>query len=631
MNLLQAIVDNGILTPQGRGEVEVALADKRPLADALAAQNVSLADALTTVGAAYGMPGRVLGNPPADDEVFTYVPFDSAQHYGFVPLDIVDGVLEVGITDPDNIEALDALQFISSKIGMPYKLILITAEDFERVIEAYQNLSGEVGKALTEFETTQKKPIEGVVPGKAKAGAPGSEDEEAIISETLNLNGTGKNEALKEDAPVTKIVSTMLRYAIEGKASDIHIEPSPTKTRVRFRVDGVLHTSLELPIKVHEAVVARVKILAKLRLDEKRKPQDGRFSANVDRRRIDFRVSTFPTEFGEKIVMRILDQSGATATLESIGFSPNQLEEIRAMMKAPYGIILIAGPTGSGKSTTLFALLSEVDREARNVVSLEDPVEYEIPGVAQSQVRAEIGYTFAAGLRSILRQDPDVIMVGEIRDKETAVLAVQAALTGHLVFSTVHTNTAAGAIPRLVDMGVDPFLIAPTLIGVVGQRLVRKLCPNGGEPVPISASWRELIEREFTDLPEQYRAQLPSFDTFYEPKPTDDCPSGVRGRMGVFEILRMSKDVEQVVLKEPVEERVYAAVRANGMLTMREDALIKAAAGKIPFEEINTLGGELFPEEEEEHAAPQMQAPASAPAPLPEPEPAPAPAPVTEV
>jgi type II secretory ATPase GspE/PulE/Tfp pilus assembly ATPase PilB-like protein len=269
------------------------------------------------------------------------------------------------------------------------------------------------------------------------------------------------------------------------------------------------------------------------------------------------------------------------------------------MMKSPYGIILIAGPTGSGKSTTLFAMLSETDRETQNVVSLEDPVEYEIPGVSQSQVRPEIDYTFANGLRSILRQDPDVIMVGEIRDKETAALAVQAALTGHLVLSTIHTNTAAGAIPRLVDMGVDPFLIAPTLIGVVGQRLVKSMCPNAGKAFPVSESMKSYLDRQFADLPDQYRAKLPPFTQFYHASATPECPTGTRGRIGVFELLSMNKEIEKVLLKDPNEENVYAAARAGGMLTIREHAILKALAGEIAFEEINTLGGgEFFPEME---------------------------------
>ena len=592
MYFLNVLVDKGVLSPKARIEIEADVAQEKSLTEAFEKQGLSLVDELTKVGALYGLPARVLGDPPANEEVFKYIPIESVRHYGFVPLDEVEGVLEVGTTDPDNIEAIDALQFISGKIGIPYKIFLITKEDFERVVGAYGNLSGEIGMALSEYETVKAS-------DSLKENSVPSLQQEKDLSLGENLDIVGKGGVLKEDAPVTKIVSTILRYAIEGRSSDIHIEPSPTKTRVRFRMDGSLHTSLELPSKVHEAVVARVKILAKLRLDEKRKPQDGRFSATVDDRRIDFRVSTFPTEFGEKVVMRILDQSKTTTTLDSVGFSESDLARVRDMMKIPYGIVLIAGPTGSGKSTTLFAMLSELDREKFNVVSLEDPVEYEIPGVAQSQVRPEIGYTFASGLRSILRQDPDIIMVGEIRDKETAVLAVQAALTGHLVFSTIHTNTAAGAIPRLVDMGVDPFLIAPTLVAVIGQRLVRKLSDGGGTPFAISDSLKEFLDRDFADLPESFRATLPPFKQFYHATPTPESPDGTRGRTAVFEILRMDNNLEQIVLKNPVEEKIYASARASGMLTMRESAIIKALAGEIPFEDINTLGGELFLEEEQ--------------------------------
>jgi len=594
MNFLNVLVDKGTLSVKTRLEVEEDVAQNSSLDEALARRNISLADELNAIGATYGLPSRILGDPPADEEVFGYIPIESARHYGFVPLDEVEGVLEVGLTDPDNIEAIDALQFISGKIGIPYKIFLITKQDFERVMDAYQNLSGEVGRALSEYETVKI----GSPTGERTAAESATEEKQSLnLEEELNLSG--KEETLKEDAPVTKIVSTILRYAIDGRSSDIHIEPSASKTRVRFRMDGVLHTSLELPSKVHEAVVARIKILAKLRLDEKRKPQDGRFSAVIDKRRIDFRISTFPTEFGEKIVMRILDQSSTTTTLDSVGFSESDLALVRDILKIPYGIILMTGPTGSGKSTTLFAMLSELDREKFNVVSLEDPVEYQIPGVAQSQVRPEIGYTFASGLRSILRQDPDIIMVGEIRDKETAALAVQAALTGHLVLSTIHTNTAAGAIPRLVDMEVDPYLIAPTLVAVIGQRLVRKLCDGGGTPFPVSDSLKKYLDREFADLPDAVRAKLPPFKEFYHATPTATCPDGTRGRTAVFEILRMSKDIEQIILKEPIEEKIYTAARANGMLTMREDAIRRALSGEIPFEDINTLGGEFFHEDEQ--------------------------------
>jgi type IV pilus assembly protein PilB len=580
MNVLSLLVDKGVLKQEDAAAVEKESREAgASLSSALTKRGITDEQVLTIESEKYRLPYRLLTKEkPADEDALAYIPEDSARHYRFVPLAVEEGVLAVGIVDPDNIEAQDALQFISTKVGLPYKLFIISEGDFDKVMEEYQNLTGEVGEALSEFETTAA-----------------AEEEEIEKSVGEKAGATD----IKADAPVTKIVATILRYAVEGGASDIHVEPSPEKTRVRFRMDGDLHTSLELPSKVHQAVVARIKILSQMRLDERRKPQDGRFSATVEGRRIDFRVSTFPTEYGEKVVMRILDRSKSAVTLESIGFTEDELVTVRQLLTAPYGIILISGPTGSGKSTTLFTMLSELDRETENVVSVEDPVEYEIPGVAQSQVHPEIGYTFASGLRSILRQDPDVIMVGEIRDKETAQLAVQAALTGHLVFSTIHTNSAVGAIPRLVDMGVDPYLIAPTLVASIGQRLVRRLCEGAGKPVPLTESMKVLLDKEFADLPAEFRGRIPKFDHLYEAQTTPDCPNGTRGRMGVFEILRMSKELEHAVLTNPVEENLYAIARKQGMYTMREDAIMKAIEGKIPYAEVNTLGGELFAEGEE--------------------------------
>ena len=587
MNILSLLADKGIIKPADVGPIQAEARDnKSTIEEALQKRGITTEAMLSAASSHYGIPLRILPQGrEIEQAALEFIPQESAEHYKFVPLGIVDGALEVGITDPDNIEARDALQFISGRAGMPYKLFLISEADFVQVIKEYQNLSGVVGEALTEFEGTI-------------ADSDESKKMEADV-EASATKGDSEGSTIKADSPVTKIVATALRYAVEGGASDIHIEPTPDKTRVRFRMDGELHTSLELPAKVHAAVVARIKIMAQLRLDEKRKPQDGRFSTKVDNRRIDFRVSTFPTQYGEKVVMRILDRAKSVASLETIGLSPENLASVREIIKQPYGIILICGPTGSGKSTTLFSMLSELDRETQNVVSIEDPVEYEISGVAQSQVHPEIGYDFANGLRSILRQDPDVIMVGEIRDKETAALAIQAALTGHLVFSTIHTNSTAGVIPRLVDMGVDPYLIAPTLIAAIGQRLVRKLCPGAGEAFPLSDSIKVLIEKDFEDLPADAKKKMPELKQMFHAVATPDCPNGTRGRTGAFEFMRMDKDIEHVVLTNPVEESVYQAARAKGMLTMREDAIMKALAGEIPFEEVNTLGGELFPEEEE--------------------------------
>ena len=309
----------------------------------------------------------------------------------------------------------------------------------------------------------------------------------------------------------------------------------------------------------------------------------------MDGKRVDFRVSTFPAYYGEKVALRILDSSKGIRTLEAMGLTPEHVKTVREAINTPYGLILIVGPTGSGKTTTLYSMLDELDRDKRNVLSLEDPVEYNIPGVNQSQVRPEIGYTFANGLRSILRQDPDIIMVGEIRDKETAQLAVQAALTGHLVFSTLHTNSATGVIPRLIDMEVDPYLIAPTLILAMGERLLRTIGPDGGKPVPVSESIRAMIDKQLADLPEAVRAMITIPDHVYEAMPSPACPSGTKGRTGVFEMLKIDRDIEHIILTNPSERAVYDAARAKGMLTMKDDALMKAFSGIIPFAEVNNV------------------------------------------
>ena len=530
------------------------------------------------------IPSRSIGDS-IPYEILKYIPEESARHYGFVPLSVSEGVLEVGILNPDNIEGLDALNFISARTNLPFKVFLITETDFNKVLDMYSGLGGEVSEALTELESESAK-------------EDSLEKTLAEVEKKARSSKDGGNDSfIKEDAPVTKIVATVLRYAVEGNASDIHIENVGEKVRVRFRVDGVLYTSLSLPQNVHRAVVARIKILSSMRLDEQRKPQDGRFSATILGRKIDFRVSTFPAHFGEKVVMRILDRGAGSITLEDVGLNEENIALIREALKRPYGLILLSGPTGSGKTTTLYAMLREVDREKKNVLSLEDPVEYNIEGMSQSQVHPEIGYTFATGLRSVLRQDPDVIMVGEIRDKETAQLAVQAALTGHLVFSTIHTNNAIGVIPRLLDMGVDPFLIPPTLVLAIAQRLVRRLCDGTGKPVPYEGSMKAMVEGELSTLPEEFRKKVKLGKELYDIEPSQTCPKGTRGRIGVFEVLTMNKEIEAAILHDPDENKIYDIARKNGMLTMKEDAIMKAFEKKIPFEEINTLGGQLSTEQ----------------------------------
>jgi type IV pilus assembly protein PilB len=499
-------------------------------------------------------------------EVLRYIPEESALHYKFIPLALTDGVLKVGMVNPEDTEARDALVFITSRGNVPFITVAqISESDFARVVEGYKGLTGEVSKALGDIE-------------------------EEIRQEAKEKKKTSPVEAsIVEDAPVTKIVAVILHHATEGNASDIHIEPIEGQTRVRFRVDGLLHTSLLLPASVHDAVVARVKILATMKLDEKRKPQDGRFSATIETRKIDFRVSTLPTYFGEKVVVRILDAERGLKPIDAIGLTPRSLALVRHAIKRPYGLILVTGPTGSGKTTTLYSMLQELDKEDFNIVSLEDPIEYNMQGISQSQVMPEIGYTFANGLRSILRQDPDKIMVGEIRDKETAELAVQAALTGHLVISTLHTNNATGVVPRLVDMGIDPYLIASTLILTMAQRLVSRLCPDSKKELPVEGPLKVGIDKQFADLPEQFRRELTIPKQVYEPVRSALCPSGIKGRLAVFEVLEIDKELENVILQNPGEAEVYKVARQKGMLTMKEDALLKAFEGIIPFGEVNKL------------------------------------------
>lgn len=520
-------------------------------------------------------PVRTLDDSKIPYDVLKLVPEESAAHYQFAPLAIQDDVLEIGMVDPDDIEGIDALNFISRTSGLPFKIFKITKADFERVLTMYRGLHGEMDQAVSDLATeTKDNP---------------AQKEQTTAAPVLDLEDTtlSKGKAIQEDAPAIKIVSTILRYAIDGKASDIHIEPQSSGVRVRYRVDGDLHTSVVLPLSTHRAIVARIKVLSAIRLDESRKPQDGRFSASIDNRQIDFRVSTFPSYNGEKIVMRILDREQGFIPLDQIGLTERNLKTLRNAINQPHGLVLISGPTGSGKSTTLYSMLSEVDREHKNVLSLEDPIEYFVDGIIQSQVRPEIGYTFATGLRTTLRQDPDVIMVGEIRDGETAKLAIQAALTGHLVFSTIHTNDAVGTIPRLIDMGVEPYLIPPVLVCSIAQRLVRTFCPGAEQEVELSASARKDIAQDLESLPDAYRFPVPT--RAYEATKTPTCPTGMRGRMAVFEVLEMNAEIERIVLENPVESKIWAKARSQGMLTMREDAILKALDKKIPFSEANTL------------------------------------------
>ncbi len=577
MSFLEELVKEGLINKSQIGEIKSRAKEKYggDLDEALIKSGVTEEKVLEAKGQYLQIPIKKVNIQETSFDALNYISEDSAAHYHFVPIELREGVLEVGITNGEDVQAIDALQFISAKLGIPFKIFLISKSDYQSIMETYRGIRSQVKEALSELNDDEVKGFN-----------------EANLSKEIKDIKEGANAKIVEDAPVIKIVAVILRNAIEGGASDIHIEHAGEKVKVRFRVDGELYTSIILPPNVYSGIISRVKLLAKIRLDEKRKPQDGSFSADIDGHKIDFRVSTMPAYYGEKIAMRILDTKKGVKSLDQLGLSETNLNMIREALKKPYGLILITGPTGSGKTTTLYSIMNELDKEKSNIVSLEDPVEYHMPDINQSQMMSEIGYTFASGLRSILRQDPDIIIVGEIRDKETAQLAVQAALTGHLVLSTLHTNNAIGAVPRLVDMGVDPYLIAPTLILSIAQRLARMTCPSSRKLVPMDESIKIQIEEQMKDLPNEFKKEIGIKDQMYETIPSSECPSGTRGRIAVFEMFEINKEMQAVILKSPTNGEIYKVARRHGMLMMREDAMLKSLEGIIPFTEVYNFSNE---------------------------------------
>lgn len=578
MNFLEQLASKSIINRYQMEDIlEKVQTDGVDIDHALEQLGVDAAQVRTVKSEFFGIPERAINFQNFSFDVLKYIPEDAAANYQFVPIGVTAGVLSIGMLDPGNVQASGAIQFISSKIKMPIERFVISYNDYKKITEGYHGVT-----ALSDDE-----------------GAGGSLADEILDVPNNDLDQipvTSPDGAILEDAPATKMIGVIVKNAIDGGASDIHIEPTDKEVRVRYRVDGILHTSLRPNKSFAGALVAKIKTLTgSMKLDEKRKPQDGRFVAVVDKgtereRKVDFRVSTMPTFYGEKVVIRILDPERGVKTLEDVGLSPEHLSTIREILKRPHGLVLMTGPTGEGKTTTLYAMIKEIDREGLNVVSLEEPIEYNIPGMNQTQVRPEIGFDFEDGLRSILRQDPDVIMVGEIRDKETAKLAIQAALTGHLVFATLHTNSAIGAIPRLIDMGVDPYLIAPTLLMSMAQRLVHKLVPKTGAAVPVDGAIAEIITREFSDLPQEYLSKLPLTETVYEAQKSAASESGIHGRIPVAEMFTVDKEIQKIILANPTEAAVYDYVRKNqGMLMMKQDAIIKSMAGIVPWSEIGGL------------------------------------------
>jgi len=494
------------------------------------------------------------------------IPEETAKYYQMIPLEKAEKYLEIGMIYPEDLKAQEALKFLARQGKFNYKVFLITPNTFKNLLKQYRTLKREVGLALEELETELK--------------------EEGIKTKSQTA---AEFERMAEEAPITKIVAVVLRYAVEGSASDIHIEPTREKLRVRFRFLGDLHSSIFLPLTILPAVVARIKILSNLKIDETRVPQDGRFSTQINGKSIDFRVSIFPTTLGEKVAIRVLDPATGLKSFEDLGLEERNLKVVKEGISKPYGLILATGPTGCGKTTTLYAILQILNKEEVNIVSIEDPVEYFIEGINQSQVKPEIGYDFANGLRHILRQDPDIIMVGEIRDEETANLVIHAALTGHIVLSTLHTSNALGVIPRLIDMGIKPYLLPSVLQLAMAQRLVRKLCDSCKKKIKPTPEIKNLILKEIDGLPPAIKKdiKLPASFEIFAPQGCQKCGStGYSGRIAVFEILSMTDSLAEIILKEPSEVSILEEAKRQGMITMKQDGILKVLRGVATIEEI---------------------------------------------
>ncbi len=476
-----------------------------------------------------------------DAELIKLIPEPLAKKYKTVPLFKISSTLTVAMTDPRNIEALDQVRKSSNMDAVD--IVLVSEKSIQKVLDAYYGAAGSVEEIIKGLE------------------------KEKFDGKTQELDAG-------VEPPVIKLVNIMIMEAAKSHTSDIHIEPEPDTVRVRYRIDGVLHEEHILPKKLQNAVTSRIKILANMDISENRRPQDGKIRLRLESRDLDIRVSTFPTVYGENVVMRLLDKSSILVSLKELGFSQNNLDEFEKLAHRPDGIILVTGPTGSGKSTTLYATLAAISTMEKNIITIEDPVEYELPLIRQTQVNPKADITFANGLRSILRQDPDVIMVGEIRDRETAEVAIQAALTGHLVLSTLHTNDAASTLMRLVDMGVEPFLVSSSLVGIVAQRLVRKICPKCSEAyLPQDSVVEELgLERKVE---------------FYRGKGCSSCHNtGLQGRIAIFELLVINEEIRGMINAKKSVDEVKKKVLSLGMKTLREDGINKAREGLTTLEEV---------------------------------------------
>lgn len=507
------------------------------------------------------IPYQKVAPETIDARLLEVVPEETVRTYAVVPISMDDKLLVVGMLHPDDGKAQEALKFIARRNRVNLGVYVISYGDWQAVLRKYSPYRNEIARAVQSI---------GV---KASGGG------QRMVSLEDMESG--------EEAPIIKIVADTLKEAVFSKASDIHIEPQEKALRVRFRIDGDLRQVASLPVELSQPVISRIKVISSMKIDETRTPQDGRFRSHILDKDIDFRVSTFPTPLGEKVAIRVLDPATGLKNFDALWLLNKNLEIVKAGLKKPFGMILITGPTGSGKTTTLYAFLQMMNQEDVNIVSLEDPVEYFVSGVNQSQVRPEIGYDFASGLREIVRQDPDIIMVGEIRDDETAGLAVQAALTGHVVLSTLHTNNAAGVIPRLLDMKVEPFLLPVALNLMIAQRLVGLLCPNCKAAEAAPADIQKMIKAALEGLPEDVMKKYAEPYQIWHAKGCNVCKGrGIQGRGAIFEVFQMTPSLEEVIATGPTIQKIMREARSQGMLTLRQDGVVKALDGFVSMEEI---------------------------------------------
>lgn len=539
-------------------------------------------DDIETQAKALGLPFLEVVPKKIDKSILSIIPEDAAKKYRMAVFQKEGESLSVAMVNPQDFEALNVLRFLAEKERLDIQVFLVSEKVFEELLKLYAGAD----RALDEAILSLKK-------------------NELVVSEKDGQLKKSPEVDVFQDAPIAKLVEVVVKHALDTRASDIHIEPIDGNYRVRFRVDGLLRADLVFPREVGRAVISRIKILSNLKIDENRKPQDGRFRFDTKDSFIDLRVSSLPVMEGEKVVMRVLEKNSDVSDLEKLGLWGRNRSVLEKKIREPFGIILITGPTGSGKSTSLYAFLQILNKEDRNIITLEDPVEYYMDGINQSQVRPEIGYTFAAGLRSVLRQDPNVIMVGEIRDGETAELAIHAALTGHLVLSTLHTNDAIGAIPRLVDMGIEPFLLSSSLQAVAAQRLVRRICENCKEDFPVTEMQMERIKTLLQTIPkaeiEAYGLDADMKLAFFRGKGCEKCGmTGYKGRIALYETIEIDDAFHDIIADQKGNEgAVGKAAMAQGMILMKQDGLLKVLKGITTLSEVERVTeGKLLIDEE---------------------------------